>query len=207
MKKFSISLIAIISLFACVNFIRFKSFSENPIGSPIDFANVYIGQRLLCEHKDPYDDASIKIAWKSIQKEFGIITDLDPGFPQFPILYPPWGLAVFAPLGLFPYGVAYKIWYFLIPFLLIGGIYFLASFVKKDLPRKRLFPELVLLALAFKGTIQSSISGQPSFLYFALVCGFLCLYSRDLKVPAAISVGNLCRKIHPDSSVFPVSHR
>ena len=93
---------------------------EKPLDAnqAVDFRNVYVGQLLLVEGKNPYDDKVLKDRWYQLTQEEGIESVSEPGFPHNPLVYPPWALALFSPFSLCSYSVAYVIWYILIPVFL-----------------------------------------------------------------------------------------
>jgi hypothetical protein len=142
----------------------------------MDFRTCYVGQAVLRQGRNPYDDATLKAGWQRIAQAENLRTRTQPGLPNLPFLYPPWAAALFAlSIGQVPYAVAWPLWYGLA--LLSLGL--LAWLWAKLLPAQKGFSvpwwQLLLAAVALKGTVPALLTGQPTFAALALGAGALAV--------------------------------
>ncbi|MEX0965993.1 MAG: glycosyltransferase family 87 protein [Bacteroidia bacterium] len=148
----------------------------NPPGPDriIDFRPVYLAQRLLVQGKDPYLERNIQQEWQKVVEQEGIASAYVPVWPLSHVIYPPWALSMLSWLSLFSYTVAYVLWYSSLPFLLSFILFAIARFSKLEMQ----YADLLLLSLAFKGTVASMLVGQPTFLSLALAFSALLAVNR-----------------------------
>lgn len=135
-----------------------------------DFANVFLGQRMLARGINPYDDSAIKSQWKDIVKAYGLHSKYEPGSPDMPLLYPPWALSMLLWLNGVPYPRACTLWYFLSALFFAGGVYLICK--GKDPPTN--FRDIIVVAaflVAVNFTINVYLIGQPAFCAFLGLCG------------------------------------
>lgn len=157
------------------------------IHRPVDFRNVYLGAQLLSAGSNPYDDSLLKAQWQHIADQEGFTPKDQPGFPNNPLLYPPWALTLFTPLAALPFRTAYALWYLFIPCCLALSVFFVYRTYFKQSALALL--DLFLLVLAFKGTSLVFLVGQPSFLSFAALFGAWYFYTKDQALPTGILLG------------------
>lgn len=139
--------------------------------NPSDFRTIYVGQTMLAKGHNPYNDAALKQTWKQIVKAEKLRSETPPGFPETPLVYPPWALVLFMPFSLLFYKVAYWVWYAILPLLFLGIVYLVRNFSRYYFDSEFTILDLLLIALAFKSTIPAFLVGQP--LYLCLFLGFL----------------------------------
>ena len=135
----------------------------------MDFRTCYVGQAVLRQGRNPYDDATLKAGWQRIVQAESLRSRTQPGLPNLPFMYPPWAAALFGlSIGQMPYAVAWPLWYGLA--LLCLGL--LAWLWTKLLPAQNGFSlpwwQLLLAAVALKGTVPALLTGQPTFAALAL---------------------------------------
>ena len=140
----------------------------------MDFRTCYVGQAVLRQGRNPYDDATLKAGWQRIVRAESLRSRTRPGLPNLPFMYPPWAAALFGlSIGQMPYAVAWPLWYGLA--LLSLGL--LAWLWPKLLPTQNGFAvpwwQLLLAAVALKGTVPALLTGQPTFAALALGAGAL----------------------------------
>ena len=56
---------------------------------PMDFRTCYVGQTVLRQGLNPYDDATLKTGWQRIIQQENLVSRTQPGLPNLPFLYPP----------------------------------------------------------------------------------------------------------------------
>jgi hypothetical protein len=162
--------------------------------SPSDFRTVYAGQKLLAQGKNPYYDQKVKAAWQEIIKSENLTSETAPGFPETPLVYPPWALVLFMPFSLLFYSKAYLLWYAVLPLLLYGMLRQVQTLCRRYFQLEIPFMDLLVTALAFKSTFPALLVGQPLFL--CLFLGFTALvYAEKNKVLSGILLGLATFKI------------
>ena len=144
-----------------------------------DFANVFLGQRMLARGINPYDDSAIKSQWKDIVKAYGLQSKYVPGLPDMPLLYPPWALSMLLPLNGIPYPFASQLWYFLSAFFFTGGIFLICK-GQGGSSNLRDFIVMAAFLVAVNFTIDVYLIGQPAFCAFLGLCGAF-YFSTDKK--------------------------
>ena len=173
------SLLLFLFLIALFNFSRVLR--ERWLGTdrPIDFRTCYVGQAVLRQGQNPYDDATLKQGWQHIVRQEQLVSRTQPGLPNLPFLYPPWAAALFGlTVGRLPYAVAWPLWLALA--LLSLGL--LAWLWPRALRVKNgsFVPwwQFLLAAVALKGTVPALLTGQPTFMALVLGVGALALDRR-----------------------------
>ena len=137
--------------------------------SPVDFRPLYLGQLMLLEGENPYDDAALKDTWRTVVEREGFETRLLPGYPRTLLLYPPWAMLLFTVFAATPWMVARVVWWATIPFLILGIAWMVARGASVRRPLVP-FVDVLLLVLAFKAADWAVCVGQPMFL--CLLLGF-----------------------------------
>ena len=143
---------------------------------PMDFRTCYVGQTVLRQGRNPYNDATLKASWQQLVAHEHLISRTRPGLPNLPFLYPPWAAALFGlSIGRLPYALAAPLWYAL-ALLFLG----LLARLWPAVLRAENEPEVpwwqyLLFALALKGTVPALLAGQPTFAALALGVGALAL--------------------------------
>ena len=150
-----------------------------------DFANVFLGQRMLARGINPYEDSAIKSQWKEILNTYAMTSRFEPGAPDMPLLYPPWTLSMLLPFNFVPYPIAYRLWYVLIAVFLAAGIYFLSKSPERSATLRDFFWILAFL-VAVNFTINVFLIGQPTFCAFLGLCG--AYYFSTKKKPVAAGI-------------------
>jgi hypothetical protein len=135
-----------------------------------DFANVFLGQRMLARGINPYDDSAIKSQWKDIVKAYGLHSKYEPGSPDMPLLYPPWALSMLLPLNGIAYPRASQVWYFLSAFFFTGGVFLICKCQGRS-SNLRDFVIMAAFLVAVNFTINVYLIGQPAFCAFLGLCG------------------------------------
>lgn len=143
---------------------------------PMDFRTCYVGQQVLRQGLNPYDDATLKSGWQRIIQQENILSRTQPGLPNLPFLYPPWAAGLFGlTIGRLPYALAWPLWYG----LALLGLVLLARLWPKALrpEKKNVLPwwQFLLAAVALKGTVPALLTGQPTFAALALGVGALAV--------------------------------
>jgi hypothetical protein len=141
---------------------------------PMDFRTCYVGQQVLRQGLNPYDDATLKSGWQRIIKQENFPSRTQPGLPNLPFLYPPWAAGLFGlTIGRLPYALAWPLWYgmALLSLVLLAKLWPQALSNKKAeaLP----WWQFLLAAVALKGTVPALLTGQPTFAALALGVGAL----------------------------------
>ena len=152
---------------------------------PMDFRTCYVGQAVLRQGFNPYQDATLKRGWQRITQREGLTSRTEPGLPNLPFLYPPWAAALFGlTVGRLPYAVAWPLWYGL-ALLSLGLLARLWPAVLRTGTDPRVPRWHFLLAvLALKGTVPALLTGQPTFVALALGVGALAVSEPPRKWPA-----------------------
>src|SRR5688572_8122413 len=81
---------------ALLNFSKLFKAGFQP-DNPSDFRTIYVGQKMLAKGLNPYNDEALKLTWLDIVKTEKLISETPPGFPETPLVYPPWALVLFMP--------------------------------------------------------------------------------------------------------------
>ena len=152
---------------------------------PMDFRTCYVGQAVLRQGFNPYQDATLKRGWQRITQREGLTSRTEPGLPNLPFLYPPWAAALFGlTVGRLPYAVAWPLWYGL-ALLSLGLLARLWPAVLRTGTESRVpWWHFLLAALALKGTVPALLTGQPTFVALALGVGALAVSEPPRKRPA-----------------------
>jgi hypothetical protein len=177
--RFLLLFLALIALF---NLSRVVREPRPDADRPMDFRTCYVGQAVLHQGQNPYDDATLKAGWQRITQAETLRSRTQPGLPNLPFLYPPWAAALFGlTVGQVPYAVAWPLWYGLA--LLSLGL--LAWLWAKLLPNQKEVSvpwwQFLLAAVALKGTVPALLTGQPTFAALALGVGALAVGRRSEK--------------------------
>ena len=148
----------------------------------MDFRTCYVGQAVLRQGQNPYDDATLKAGWQRIARREHLRSRTRPGLPNLPFLYPPWAAALLGlTIGRLPYAGAWPLWYGLAG-LSLGLLAWLWPRVlpeSSDQPLR--WGHWLLTALALKGTVPALLTGQPTFAALALGVGALAISGRAEK--------------------------
>ena len=188
MPRFLLLFLALIALF---NLSRVLREPQPDPDRPMDFRTCYVGQDVLRQGENPYDDATLKRGWQRIAAREHLATRTQPGLPNLPFLYPPWAAALFgSTIGQLPYAVAWPLWYGL-ALLSLGLLAWLWPKVLRGESAPVLpWWQFLLAALALKGTVPALLTGQPTFAALALGVGALAVAggrtSRDLSGAAPL---------------------
>jgi len=179
-------LIALIILAASATF-RLAATPVSP-DSPVDFRPLYLGQLMLLDGQNPYDDALLKDTWREVVQREGFETRLLPGYPRTLLLYPPWALPIFTVFAAAPWMVARAVWWSTLPFMLLGIVWLVA---RGAVTRHMLVPfvDILLLAIAFKATDWAFYVGQPMFLCLLLGFGSWHLERTNRPILSGIALG------------------
>ena len=177
MPRFLLLFLALIALF---NFGRVLREPRPNADRPMDFRTCYVGQAVLRQGQNPYLDATLKTGWQRIVAHEQLTSRTQPGLPNLPFLYPPWAAALFGlTMGRVPYAVAWPLWYALalLSLGLLAGLWprVLGAEAAPMVPGW----QVLLAAVALKGTVPALLTGQPSFAALALGVGALAVSSRD----------------------------
>ncbi|GAA4362444.1 hypothetical protein GCM10023185_30420 [Hymenobacter saemangeumensis] len=145
---------------------------------PMDFRTCYVGQHVLRQGQNPYDDATLKQGWQQLVAQEQLLSRSQPGLPNLPFLYPPWAAALFGlSIGQLPYSLAWPLWYALALLslgLLVWCWHLLLSKEAGNTP----WWQFLVAALALKGTVPALLTGQPAFAALALGTGALLAATR-----------------------------
>ena len=107
--RFLLLFLALIALF---NLSRVLREPRPDADRPMDFRTCYVGQAVLRQGQNPYDDATLKAGWQRMVRQEHLPSRTQPGLPNLPFLYPPWAAALFGlTIGRLPYAVAWPLWY------------------------------------------------------------------------------------------------
>jgi hypothetical protein len=171
--RFLLLFLAIIALF---NLSRVGREPRPDADRPMDFRTCYVGQAVLRQGRNPYDDATLKARWQRIVRAENLRSRTQPGLPNLPFMYPPWAAALFGlSIGQLPYAMAWPLWYGLAALSLAV----MAWLWTRVLPSQNslLVPwwQFLLAALALKGTVPALLTGQPTFAALALGVGALAV--------------------------------
>ena len=173
MPRFLLLFLALIALF---NLSRVLREPRPDADRPMDFRTCYVGQAVLRQGENPYEDATLKSGWQHIAAREHLATRTQPGLPNLPFLYPPWAAALFGlTIGRLPYAMAWPLWYGL-ALLSLGLLAWLWPKVLRALHAPVLpWWHFLVAALALKGTVPALLTGQPTFAALALGVGALAV--------------------------------
>jgi hypothetical protein len=177
--RFILLFLAIIALF---NLSRVVREPRPDADRPMDFRTCYVGQAVLRQGQNPYDDATLKAGWQRITQAEALHSRTQPGLPNLPFLYPPWAAALFGlTVGQLPYAVAWPLWYglSLLSLGLLGWLW--ARLLRVESTQPILWWQFLLAAVALKGTVPALLTGQPTFLALVLGVGALVMSQHSEK--------------------------
>ncbi|MDQ2770167.1 MAG: glycosyltransferase 87 family protein, partial [Bacteroidota bacterium] len=143
---------------------------------PMDFRTCYVGQAVLRQGLNPYDDAALKAGWRQLVAHEHLFSRTQPGLPNLPFLYPPWAAALFGlSIGRLPYALAAPLWYAL-ALLFLGMLARLwPAVLRAETGPEVPWWQYLLFTLALKGTVPALLAGQPTFAALALGVGAMAL--------------------------------
>ena len=143
---------------------------------PMDFRTCYVGQAVLRQGLNPYDDATLKTGWQHIIRQDNLVSRTQPGLPNLPFLYPPWAAALLGlTIGRVSYAVAWPLW-LVLALLSLGLLARLwPGVLKAETALVAPWWQFLLAAVALKGTVPALLNGQPTFLALALGVGALAV--------------------------------
>lgn len=168
-------------LFACINCSHIFRVDYN---TPIDFRNVYLGAKIWGDQQNPYIDSVLKNEWYRVCDAESIDKNQPPGLPQNFLVYPPSALLLFYPISFLPWKIAVWVNVCIALFSLLTLLYLMCIWVPDEYSIP--FASLLLIILAFKGTMHALVVGQPSFIANALALGGVYLALKKNKLPWAI---------------------
>ena len=143
---------------------------------PMDFRTCYVGQYVLRQGQNPYDDATLKAGWQRLARREHLASRTQPGLPNLPFLYPPWAAALFGvSIGQLPYAVAWPLWYALALLSLALLAWLWRRVLRAENAHKGPWWQFLLVALVLKGTVPALLTGQPTFAALALGMGALAV--------------------------------
>jgi len=141
---------------------------------PMDFRTCYVGQAVLRQGHNPYADGQLKAGWRQLVQQEQLESHTQPGLPNLPFMYPPWAAALFGlSIGQLPYRWAWPLWYVVAAASLGAMCWLWARLLATELAVRLPWWQLLLAALALKGTVPALLTGQPTFLALALGAGAL----------------------------------
>ena len=141
---------------------------------PMDFRTCYVGQAVLRQGGNPYDDAQLKAGWQGIARQEQLVSRTQPGLPNLPFLYPPWAAALFGlTVGQLAYAWAWPLWYTLALLSLVIVVRLWPRVMQVENGPTVLWVHYLVVALALKGTVPALLTGQPTFAALALGVGAL----------------------------------
>lgn len=173
MPRFLLLFLALLALF---NVSRVLREPRPDADRPMDFRTCYVGQQVLRQGENPYNDAVLKAGWQRIVQREHIVSRTQPGLPNLPFLYPPWAAGLFGlTVGRLPYALAWPLWYG----LALLSLVLLARLWPKALHIENVdmvpWWQFLLAAVALKGTVPALLTGQPTFAALALGVGALAV--------------------------------
>lgn len=193
MIKYKNLLIVLAFVFAAINS---SHLLEADYNTPVDFRNVYLGAKLWRSHQNPYIDSVLKYQWQGICEREHIDPIQPPGLPTNPLVYPPNALLLYTPFTLLSWKQA--VWANIMLMLVSIGIiiYMCYQLFRHDTTHKIPLYVVLLIILAFKGTMHALLVGQPSFAVNALALSGLhfCL---NKKRPILASILFACAAFKP----------
>ncbi|OGX84994.1 hypothetical protein BEN48_15235 [Hymenobacter glacialis] len=143
---------------------------------PMDFRTCYVGQAVLRQGQNPYDDATLKRGWQRIVAAEQLVSRTEPGLPNLPFLYPPWAVALFGlTVGQLAYALAWPLWGALAVLCLLATARWWPALSKAESAPGIPWWHLLIFAFALKGTVPALLTGQPTFLALALGVGALAV--------------------------------
>jgi hypothetical protein len=141
---------------------------------PMDFRTCYVGQAVLRQGLNPYDDAVLKRGWQGIVQQESLISRTQPGLPNLPFLYPPWAAALFGlTVGRLAYAWAWPLWYAAALLCLVAAARLWPRVIEAENGPVIPWWHFLIAALALKGTVPALLTGQPTFAALALGVGAL----------------------------------
>ena len=185
-------LFGLLAVFAVFNLARLAGAPALIESGLTDLVNVYVGQELTGAAKNPYDTRTEQEFWDSLHTDLGIpvANDYEPGLPTNPVLYPPWALAEFRILHCIPFAAERFLWFGVLCASIAGIGFFTRRLGEAGRPW---WPatclETFLIILAFKGTIQCTLVGQPFLFFCCLIVAGLSAGKRDRPVLSGILIG------------------
>ena len=171
--RFLLLFLALVALF---NLSRVVREPRPDADRPMDFRTCYVGQAVLRQGLNPYDDATLKAGWQRITQREQLASRTQPGLPNLPFLYPPWAAALFGlTVGQVPYAVAWPLWYALclLSLGLLAGLW--PQVLRREVQPVGPWWHWLVAALALKGTVPALLTGQPTFAALALGVGALAV--------------------------------
>lgn len=190
-------LVVLFSLLGALNLTKLGANPPLGVDRPVDFRVVWTGARLLAQGRDPYPDAHLRAEWARVVQAEQLPSHTAPGHWGQSFLYPPWGAALLAgTVGLLPWRVAFPLWYALI----VGALLISVGRWWPRILRAWGAPavtgaDLLLVALALKGTVAALLVGQPTFVAFALGTAALRAGQCNRPIAAGLLLGLAAFKI------------
>lgn len=183
MPRFLLLFLALIALFNLSRVVREPRPGPD---RPMDFRTCYVGQAVLRQSQNPYEDATLKAGWQHIAQQEHLASRTQPGLPNLPFLYPPWAAALFGlTVGQVPYAVAWPLWYGLALLSLLAVARLWPAALRAKNAQQIPWWQFLLAALALKGTVPALLTGQPTFAALALGVGALAVAGRATLQPRA----------------------
>ena len=176
-------LVLALSLLAVLNLSKIGLGKPLTVDRPADFRAVWTGVHALRHQRDPYPDATLRTEWQAVVQAEALPSSTAPGRWGESFLYPPWAAALLAgTVAALPWRVAYPLWWALcLAGLLLSTLRWWPRILRAWGAPAATGPDLLLLALALKGTVAALLVGQPTFVAFAL--GTAALRARQLGRP------------------------
>ena len=173
-----------------LNLLRFSNLITTVESRLGDLINVYCGQELAGLGQNPYDTPKAQVMWESVRGSAQKEMSYEPGLPYNPILYPPWALVQLRFLHLFPFTVACFAWFAMLYAAIAVAITSTRWLLSKtDSWWPSACVETTLLVMACKGTIQSTMVGQPFVFFWGFLMLGLATWKRGYLKSAGIFIG------------------
>lgn len=188
-------LVLALALIAAANLTKLSAVHFGP-DRPVDFRPGYVGQWALRHGLDPYQDPNIRASWQRIVAAEELESRSTPGLPDQAFIYPPWAAAWMGLLlGALPYGLAYPLWYGVVVLALLAACFGMQRALARLEAPPLTTADLLLTALALKGTVVALINGQNTFLALALAAGAWWASTAHHRTMAGLLLGLAAFKI------------
>ena len=162
------ALVLALALVAAANLTKLGAVRFGP-DRPVDFRPGYAGQWALRHGLDPYQDRHLRASWRRIVADECLASHSSPGLPDQAFIYPPWAAAWFGLLlGALPYHWAWPLWYGVVLLSLLLACHATRRALAAQVALPLTGADLLLTALALKGTVVALINGQNTFLALAM---------------------------------------
>lgn len=184
-RRIPLLYLCLLGLFALAGMARWLVHLPSPQQAH-DLRVPWTGARLLSKGINPLDGQAMQAEWR--QSVAFDSARLVPGSAEMPAIYPPPAYALYLPLGILPFDIAWACNLLLIIASAVA-IVLLTQRILRHCGHEVPIIAIALLFLALKGTSNACAVGQPTFLALALSLGAWYAAMKNRNLPAGCLAG------------------